>query len=62
MSFNAIAHAIKTRHEEVKLTNPTRAHPVVVIDANLLGYKTPNGIEAAKHVEILATVFSSNSI
>ena len=60
MSFKMIAHAIKSRHEDVKMTNPTRAHPVAVIDANLIGYKTPNRIEVAKHVELLATIFSSN--
>ena len=42
------------------MTNLTREYPVVVIDANLIGCKTPNGIEAEKCVELLATIFSSN--
>ena len=57
MSFKMIAHAIKSRHEDVKMTNPTRAHPVAVIDANLIGYKSPNGMEAEKYVELLPTIF-----
>ena len=61
LSFNMITHAIETRHEEIKLNNPTRTHPVVAIDANVLGCKTPSGMEAAKCVELLAAVFSSNS-
>ena len=53
MSLKTIIDAIKSRYEEVKLTNPTRTHPSVVIDANSIGHKTPNGMETAKHVELL---------
>ena len=62
MSFKIITHVIKSRHEEAKITNPIREHLVVLIYANLIGYKTPNGMEAAKHVELIATVFSINGI
>ena len=56
MSFKIITHEIKSRHDEVKMTNPTSACPVVVIDANLIGCKTPNGMEEAKCTELLATI------
>ena len=44
------------------MTNPTRAHPVVVIYTNLIGYKTQNRMETAKYVELLATIFLCNGI
>ena len=42
------------------MTNSIRACPIVVIDVNLIGYKTPNGMDAEKCVELLATILSSN--
>ena len=55
-------HLIKSRHVEVKRTNIIRAHPMVSIDINLIGYKTPKGMDAENCAELIATIFSSNSV
>ena len=52
---------IKTRYEEIKIINSSRACHVVVMDTNLIGYKAANGMDTAKHAELLPTIFSSNS-
>ena len=44
------------------MTNPTRACPVLVIDANLIGHKTQSGMEEVNDAGILATIFLSNGI
>ena len=62
LSFNMTMYLIKCRHDIVNTTNSTRAHLLVVIDANLIGYKDPAGVDAAKHVELFASIFSSNGV
>ena len=50
---------MKTRFDEIKSKHVNQTHPMIVIDANLIGYKTPKGIDAAKCVEFIACSFSS---
>lgn len=59
LSFKIVINLLKTRHDEVKSQHVNRAHPMIVIDANLIGYKTPKGMDAAKHVDFIACSFSS---
>ena len=54
-----IINLIKTRFDEVKSKHVNCTHPTIVIDANLIGYKTPKGMDAAKHVDFIACSFSS---
>ena len=48
---------IKSRHNVAKTTNSTRACPLVVTDANLIGHRAPAGTDAANHVELIASIF-----
>ena len=57
LSFKMIAHLMKTRHDEVKSNIVNRTHPMIDVDANLIGYKTPKGMDAAKHVELILHIF-----
>ena len=54
---NKMVHLIKSKYNIVKTTNSTRAYPLVVIDANLIGYKALAGIDATKYTEIIASIF-----
>ena len=61
-SFDFMTHLIKVRYHEVKQHNMTRAHPMVVIDANLIGYRAPKFIDPARHVDSIASSFSNNAV
>ena len=62
LSFDIMTHLIKTRHHEVKQHNMTRAYPMVVIDANLIGYREPTCMDPARCVDSIASSFSNNSV
>ena len=57
-----VTHLIKSRHNIVRTTNATRACLLAVIDANLIGYKDPAGADAAKHVDLITSIFSINDV
>ena len=59
LSLKMIMHLTKTRFDEVKSKHVNRTHHMIVIDANLISYKTPEGMDAAKCVEFIACSFSS---
>ena len=62
LSFYVMIHLIKTRHHEVKQYNMTRAFHVVVITANLIGYREPKSIDPARHVDHIDYIFSNNGV
>ena len=53
---------MKCRHEAINEHNESRPHHVVAIDANLLARKSPAGADPVKHVDLIATMFSSSGV
>ena len=62
MSFDVMMHLIKTRHHEAKQHVMNRACPMVVIDANLIGYRVPKCVDTASHAGSMAPSFSNNGV
>ena len=61
LAFKKIMHVAKTKCELTKY-NASRAHPIVVIDANLIAHKAPKDFDMAKHAEMIASAFSVDSM
>ena len=62
LPFQIIIRLIKSRHEEVKSANLTRAYAMVAIDANLIGCKNPKGVSTIKQSDLIADIFSINRV
>ena len=62
LCFDLMMHLTKTRYYEAKKHNMTYVCPMVVIDANLIGYRAPKFIDPARHVDSIASSFSNNVI
>ena len=62
LAFKKIMHVAKTKCELTKSNNDSRAHPMVVVDVNLIAHKAPKDFDMAKHAEMIASLFSVDSM